>query len=61
MLRAANTTDEVGSALVSPPARADVGLMSKYLIRVAEVILDVFSVIQTQNSVMRGKEKSSII
>lgn len=44
MLRTANTADEVGSALVSPPARADVGLMSKHLIRVAEAILDAFSV-----------------
>lgn len=66
MLRTANIADEIVSVLVSFQSRADVVIMSKYLIGVAdkEVILAVFGVLQTQNLVMRGKkpeEESSII
>lgn len=49
MPRTANIPDEVASVPVSCQARADIGIMSKYLIGVAEeeVILVVFSVLQT--------------
>ena len=54
MLRTANIADERVSVLVNFQSRADVGIMSKYLIGVTdkEVILAVFSALQTWNLVM---------
>lgn len=49
MLRTANRADERVSVLVSFQSRADIGIMSKCLIEVAdkETILALFSVLQT--------------
>lgn len=58
MLRTANISDEMVSVLVSFQSTADLGIMSKYLIGIAdkEVILAAFSVLQTEFSDGRQKQ-----
>lgn len=60
MLRTANIADEIVSVLVSFQSRADVGIMSKYLIGVAdkEVVSCIQCVTNTEFSDERKKKKT---